>query len=108
MKYQFIVEGESLSHLIQQIKQELSILTEQEENAQKMDSLMKTKIKSTIRKNKMWTEFDINFLIDNYRKKKIVWIAEALQRPRIAVYQKLNSLYKEFNLPKINNKAKNL
>lgn len=107
MKYQLIIEAETLIGLIQNIRKELKVMTEQEENANRMDEIMKTKINCEVRKRKEWTQFDIDFLVEHYKSKRIEWIAKALLRPRLSVHQKLNQLYKK-GLPKKNNTTKNL
>ena len=61
--------------------------------------MKKIKIEPSSRKNKGWTEFEENFLIDNYRSKKISFIAKSLQRPELAVRHKLFLVRKKYKLP---------
>jgi len=59
------------------------------------------------RQNKTWTEFEINFLTDNYQKKNIRWIAGKLCRKPQGVYSMLNNMYKK-GLKKKNNRVKTI
>lgn len=106
MKYTFLIEGNTIIDLIQNIQDELLVLRESQEQSQKHDEMMKTKLVLTKRKNKPWTEYEINFLKENYLSKKISWIAQALQRPKLAVNQKLFHLRKlDSSIKKLNNRA---
>lgn len=108
MKYQIIIEANSLIELHQKMKDELKVMTQQEDENRQMDIAIATKIPVHMRKHKQWTEFEENFLIDNYRKKKISWIAKALSRQTSATQQKLVALRKKYKLPNKNNIAKTL
>ena len=44
MKYQLIIESETIPGLMQKIKDELDIMTEQEENMKNIEKAMKTKM----------------------------------------------------------------
>lgn len=59
------------------------------------------------RNNKQWTEFELNFLVENYLKKNVKWIAGKLERKVTSVYAMLNILYKK-GLRKKNNRIKNI
>lgn len=65
------------------------------------------KFKLSPRKNKTWTEFEINFLTENYMAKNVPWIAGKLMREKRGVYQMLSKLYKK-GLTKKNNLVKTL
>lgn len=67
----------------------------------------KTEVKLPIRNKKHFTEFELDFIKDNYKKKSIIWIAAKLSRKKEQIYSQLNKLYK-FGLPTKNNKSKNL
>lgn len=101
MKYTFTIEAPTLEELIDKVERELLVITKEEELAVEHDRRMKTKIRSTKRKNKPWKESDILFLIENYRKKDMNWIAAALKRPLEGVRGKLHCLYTSHNLPRL-------
>jgi len=50
-------------------------------------------VKLAVRQNKKWTEFELNFLRDNYLAKRIPWIAAKLMRKPSSCYQMLNVMY---------------
>jgi len=96
-----IIEATSIPELIQKMKQELNIVSDDEENIIRNERAIKTKIPQEQRTNKPFTEFEINFLIDNYRSKSTKWLAQALKRTNTSIQQKIhNHLYGELRLPK--------
>ncbi len=95
MKYQLVIEANSIVELIQNVKTELNLMEMEIENATNTDTILNKKFKLTSRKNKLWTEFELNFLTQNYLSKNCRWIAGKLQRPLPAVYTKLNTMYKK-------------
>jgi hypothetical protein len=107
MKYQLIIEASSFQELMEKTKEELNIMSDQELQNIEAENIIKNKFKIACRKNKAWTEYEINFLASNYLSKSIPWIAGKLQRNKTAVYQKLLILYKN-GAKKKNNKVKNI
>ena len=64
-----------------------------------------------LRKNKLWTQFELDYLVSNYYKFKAKAIAKSLQRPTTAVRSKINQLLTRGLLKKKNRcagKAKEL
>ena len=80
------------------IKSEKSILEEIENR----------KVNIGYRKKKAWTEFEKNFLLDNYKSKSTEWLAQKLNRPKNAIDQMLYKMYKELGIPKRIKRAKNI
>lgn len=64
-----------------------------------LEGLPDTKIDDFGKKRKWWSDYELEFLRENYATKNIRWIAKALRRKPIAVQQKLYQLYKK-GLPK--------
>lgn len=60
-----------------------------------------------VRNNKRFTEFEIDFIINNYKKKSIIWIAKKLSRDKTSIYNQLTKLYKK-GLSKKNNRVKKI
>lgn len=87
------------------LKQEIS----QNETSTKFNILEHNfvKVRLPIRGKKKFTEFEFNFIKDNYRKKSVRWIAASLQRTETSIYQILSKMYKK-GMPKISKKASNL
>ena len=86
------------------LKQEIS----QNETSTKLNVLDNfVKVRLPIRGKKKFTEFEFNFIKDNYRKKSVRWIAASLQRTETSIYQILSKMYKK-GMPKISKKASNL
>ena len=70
-------------------------------------SSFKKDIKLPVRNKKKFTEFELDFIRDNYKAKSIIWIAAKLSRKKEAIYTQLVKMYKK-GLPRKNNKTKNL
>ena len=102
--FQFTIQAETISELIEKIKEQFAVMTEQEEYAQKYNQAIKTKIKSERRDGKQWTDFELDFLRDNYACKNVEWLSKALHRKKIAIHQKLHQMYKA-GLPKKQSRA---
>ena len=86
--------------VVNEMEQELKIVVPN-------DIVLDKDFKLAHRDGKTWTEFEINFLTENYKAKSIKWIAGKLKRKPQGVYMMLNKLYKK-GLPKKNNRTKNL
>lgn len=93
------IQAETIEELIQKIKEVKLFYGEKEK--------LNENFKLTPRKGKAWTEFEINFLTENYKAKNIEWIAGKLYRDKRGVYQMLARLYKK-GLTKKNNLVKSL
>ena len=105
-KFILTIEGSSLKEVLD----ELSITQTKGEGESYEDfnkRLSNTRLPRTTRANKKWTEFELEFLRDNYRSKNMKWIANALHRPRPAVSSKLHMMYNE-GLPRKQSRVKNL
>lgn len=46
-------------------------------------------------RRKTWSQYELEFIKENYMSKKVRWIALQLGRPVHAVQMKLNKMYKE-------------
>ena len=108
MKISITLEGGKIQEIVNVLKKldGQHIATESYESFSK--KLSGTKLPAEERKNKPWTDFEINYLRDNYKSKKVTWIAKALRRNKTAVHQKLFQMYKNELTKKNNHKFKNL
>lgn len=101
-KYLFTIEASSAKELIQRIEEELTVMHQDERELIEHDLRMKKKFVCVRKKKKHWDESEDQFLIENYRKKKLAWVANALGRPLTSIYQRLNKLYKKYpQMPKL-------
>lgn len=93
--FQFILQAETLQELVEKMKQSYEIANQQLVEQSVRDHLISTRIIDTSRKNRRWTEFELQFLKDNYMIKSRAWIAESLHRPPNMITAKLQELYKK-------------
>lgn len=68
---------------------------ETEDRNENNNPIINNKFKLETRNGKSWTEFEINFLVENYRFKNCRWIGGKLGRKPTAVYQKLLTMYEK-------------
>jgi hypothetical protein len=103
-KFSLLIEADTLDNLIKDLKSTLSHLS-----SPFPDTLPNPdfKLPKTARKRKTWTEFELNFLTDNYRKKNIKWLAGSLNRPPSQVYATLHKMYAK-GLPRKNKRSRTL
>jgi len=102
MKYILTIEANSLQEILSKFG-----TTEGKSYESFKKELNETKLPSDERTKKAWTEFELNFLTENYKLKKTRWIAKALHRPVQAIQQKLLQMYKK-GLPRKQQRTKNL
>lgn len=92
--YIFKIEAESFSEMLEKIKLELNILNEQEEEIRIKEECLRKKVSIAYRSNKKWTEFEIDFIKQNYMGKTNEWIAKKLGRKKTSISTALNKMYK--------------
>lgn len=86
-------------------------IDEAKEIMQKLSSLGSAKFKlkeykHPHRKNKPWSDFEIKYIVDNYKSKSIPWIAGKLGRKPQDIYNQLTKLYKNGLVKKANRASK--
>jgi len=106
-KYTFCIEADSIKELLEKVRTELNIMSDQEEEALENEKIIRRKVSVRFRDGKQWTEFEINFLVENYQSKSIEWISKKLNRKKASINQKLFQMYKK-GLAKKNNRVKNI
>lgn len=92
--FQFIISGETLQELVEKLKHSYEIASQQLVEQSVRDHLISTRIIDTSRKNRRWTDFELQFLKDNYMVKSRAWLAESLHRPPTHITGKLEYMYK--------------
>lgn len=92
--FQFIIQAETLQQLVEKLEQSYRMASQQLVEQSVRDKLISTRIIDTTRKNRRWTDFELQFLRDNYMIKSRAWLAESLHRPPTIITAKLQELYK--------------
>ena len=93
--FQFIIQSETLQELVEKLEQSYRIASQQLVEQSVRDKLISTRIIDTTRKNRRWSDFELQFLKDNYQIKSRAWLAESLHRPPAIITSKLQEMYKK-------------
>ena len=91
-KFILTIEGSSLQEVINQFRGLPN-------NEEIKEELAEGNLPTIERDRKSWTDFELNFLKENYHSKNLRWIGLKLRRNPKAIYQKLSQMYKQ-GLPK--------
>jgi len=103
-KYSFKIEADSITDLMEKMRQELKVMSEEQEKIAEFETTVSRKVTLYGRKNKPWTEYELNYIRAYYLQKSTAWIAQKLHRHPTAINAQLTRMYKR-GLPKRINKS---